>query len=234
MNARKASVLLAACIALAGCPTTGVRPPSPAEPPSVVAPPDLRGAAVFEVDSGASTVHVHVFRGGALARLGHNHIVTSKQLSGRIWVHLSLPRSGFELEFPVASLIVDDPDARAAAGPEFAAEIAPKDREGTRQNMLRAEVLDAERHPAIALRSVRIDGSAERPEATTRITIKGVSRDVAVPAAVRIDGERLVASGEFDIRQTDFGMKPFSVGLGALEVQDRLHIVFAIVAQRQH
>jgi len=195
--------------------------------------PDLRGATVFNVDSEASTVHIHVFRGGALARLGHNHVVTSKQVSGRIWTHPTLSRSGFELQFPVATLIVDDPAARAAAGSEFASEIAPKDRDGTRQNMLRPEVLDAERHPTITLRSVRIDGSAERPQVTTRITIKGVARDVEVPAVVRIEGERLTAMGEFDIRHTDFEMKPFSVGLGALEVQDRLHIVFEIVARRE-
>jgi hypothetical protein len=32
--------------------------------------------------------------------------------------------------------------------------------------------------------------------------------------------------------QTDFGIKPFSIGLGALEVQDRLHLKFVLVAQR--
>jgi|HigsolmetaAR202D_1030399.scaffolds.fasta_scaffold00074_31 polyisoprenoid-binding protein YceI len=232
MNACKAAVLLAACVALTGCPTTGIRPPSPVEPPPAVAPPDLRGTAVFEVDSSASTVHIQVFRGGALARLGHNHVVTSKHVSGRVWIHASLQRSGFELEVPVADLIVDDPDARAAAGPEFASEIAPKDRDGTRQNMLRAEVLDAERHPTIKLRSVHVAGSADRPQVTTRITIKGVARDVVVPATVRIENDLLTATGEFDIRQTDFGMKPFSVGLGALEVQDRLHIAFEIVGRR--
>ena len=97
--------------------------------------------------------------------------------------------------------------------------------------MLRAEVLDADAHPTIKLQSVRVGGSAPELQITTRITIKGVARDVLVPATVAMEGNQLRASGEFDIRQTDFGIKPFSIGLGALEVQDRLHIVFSVVAR---
>ncbi len=39
--------------------------------------------------------------------------------------------------------------------------------------------------------------------------------------------------GELDLLQTQFGMKPFSIALGALEVQDRLHLEFTIEAERQ-
>jgi hypothetical protein len=53
---------------------------------------------------------------------------------------------------------------------------------------------------------------------------------VVVPTTIVMTGERLTASGEFDILQTDFGMKPFSVVLGALEVQDRLHVRFNLEA----
>jgi hypothetical protein len=68
---------------------------------------------------------------------------------------------------------------------------------------------------------------------TVRIKIKDTSRDIPVTATVRTGGARLTAAGEFDIQQTDFGIKPFSAGLGALEVQDRLHVRFDIVADRK-
>ena len=93
-------------------------------------------------------------------------------------------------------------------------------------------MLDADHYPNVTLRSVRISGSAEAPQILARVTIKGASRDVQVRAKVQVQGNRLSAQGEFDILQTEFGIKPFSVGLGALQVQDRLHIRYSIVAER--
>ena len=55
----------------------------------------------------------------------------------------------------------------------------------------------------------------------------------ATPEAFARSLDQVCASGEFDVLQTDFGIKPFSVALGALEVQDRLHIKFRIVAAKQ-
>jgi hypothetical protein len=226
--------LIAMAFVLSGCPSTSVRPPPPTkEALPEVGAPDLRGATVYSINSGASDVQIHVFRGGTLARLGHNHVMTSKHLTGRVWVQSSGERSGFEVSFPVAQLIVDDARARAAAGSDFPGEIPADDREGTRKNMLRPEVLDAERFPTISLRAVRLSGTQGKPQIVARIKIKEVARDVTVPAAVAIAGSRLTATGEFDIQQTSFGIKPFSIGLGALEVLDRLHIKFEIVAEKQ-
>jgi YceI-like domain len=215
---------------LAGCPTTAVRPPPPAAP---LPPVDLRGAALYHVSAQDSEVNIRVYRGGALSRLGHNHVVTSRNLSGRVWIHPSFERSGFELSFPVRELIVDDPDSRRAAGGDFPPDVSAADKDGTRKNMLGPEVLDAERYPTITMRSVKVAGTPEAPLITVRITIKDVSRDLEVPAQLRTEGRRLVASGKLEIRQTDFGIKPFSAALGAIEVQDLLPIDFRILAQQR-
>jgi hypothetical protein len=224
------SSVIAAAVMLSGCPSTSIRPPPTPEALPAVSAPELRNATVYAIDSAASNVQIHVFRGGTLARLGHNHVMTSKHVTGRIWTHSAVERSGFEMSFPVAQLIVDDPQARAAAGSDFPGEIPQDDRDGTRKNMLRSDVLDAERFPVISLRSVRVSGTGQRPQVVARITIKNVARDVTVPTAIALTNDRLTATGEFDIQQTDFGIKPFSIGLGALEVLDRLHIKFEIVA----
>src|ERR1043165_9636867 len=89
---------IVAALILTGCPSTSVRTP----PPSTDALPDVgaaktRGATVYAIDSQASNVQIHVFRGGTLARLGHNHVMTSKHVAGRAWVQAALERSGFEL-----------------------------------------------------------------------------------------------------------------------------------------
>ena len=177
-------------------------------------------------------MHIHVFRGGTFARLGHNHVITSKSVTGRVWLRPQFSASGFEMSFPVADLIVDDPDARRAAGSEFPPEVPAADKDGTRKNMLRAEVLDAENYPRVTVRSASVSGSLQAPRMTARVTIKDVTRNVVVPATVAGNGKRLTASGEFEILQTDFGIKPFTVALGALAVQDQLLVRFDLAAAK--
>jgi polyisoprenoid-binding protein YceI len=226
--------LIALSLLLAACPRP-VRPPAPVPTvPPAPAPtaPDTRGATVYEVDPRGSQLSILVFRGGKLSRLGHNHVMTSHDVRGRAWMHPELARSGFELSFPVAQLVVDDPQARRAAGSDFPPDIPQSDKDGTLRNMLKPEVLDGERYPEVKVQSAKIGGTLQAPEVTARITIKDVSRDVQVPVKLAVEGAKLTASGEFDILQTEFGIKPFSVALGALEVQDRLHVKFTIVAQK--
>lgn len=231
VTARKLAAITGWALALSlisGCPRP-VRAPEPAAPGPAPAA-DTRGAALYAIDPQQSQVLIHVYRGGTLARLGHNHVIAAKEVSGRAWLHPTFARSGFELAFPVAQLIVDDEGMRRAAGAEFSTQAPEADKAGTRKNMLRAEVLDAERYSQITLRSMRVAGSPAAATLSTRITIREAARDVEIPAVIQVDGDRLRASGEFDVLQSDFGIKPFSVALGALEVQDRLHIKFAVVA----
>jgi polyisoprenoid-binding protein YceI len=99
--------------------------------------------------------------------------------------------------------------------------------------MLKPEVLDGEHYAEVKLRSAKVGGTLEAPQVTAHITIKDASRDVEVPVTIAVEGAKLSASGEFDVLQSDFGIKPFSVALGALEVQDRLHIKFKIAAEKK-
>ncbi|NJO13513.1 MAG: YceI family protein [Gammaproteobacteria bacterium] len=203
-------------------------------PPAPTAPAvDTRGATVYEVSPQSTQLSIQVFRGGKFSRLGHNHVMNSNHVTGRVWVHPEFARSGFELSFPVAQLVVDDAEARRAAGGDFPPDIPQSDKDGTRKNMLKPEVLDGERYPQVKLRSAKIGGTQDAPQVTASITIKDQTHDVEVPVKIAIEGAKLKATGEFDVLQTQFGIKPFSVALGALEVQDRLHIKFAIVAEKR-
>lgn len=231
--ASRAAILVFLCLGLTGCPRpVQPPPPTPSVPPSAP-PPSVEGATIYEIDPQASVLHIFVYRGGTLARLGHNHVMTSKSVTGRVWVRPQFAESGFEMAFPVADLIVDDPESRRAAGSDFPPDIPAADKEGTRKNMLRKEVLDAEIYPRVTVKSASVSGSIQAPQITASITIKDATRDVVVPTKIVMNGDRLSAEGEFDIQQTAFGMKPFSVALGALEVQDRLHVRFNLVAAKR-
>ncbi|HEY5810519.1 MAG TPA: YceI family protein [Povalibacter sp.] len=233
--ARTFAVLVLAGM-LVACPKP-VREPPPEKAPAPAAPatpvPDLGGATIYEVNPQASAVHILVYRGGTLARLGHNHVMSVQGLRGRIWSHPTLAKSGMSLSFPVAQLLVDDPAARRAAGSDFPPDIPQNDRDGTRRNMLREETLDAEHYPEVTLQSVSITGTLPQPKVTLKITIRNAQQDVVVVPVVKTEGARITVSGEFDILQTALGIKPFSAALGALEVQDRLHVKFSVVAEKK-
>jgi polyisoprenoid-binding protein YceI len=225
------ALLLTSSALLTACPRP-VRPPAPQASLPPTPSVDTRGATIYRVDPQSSELYIQVFRGGTLSKFGHNHVVSARNVTGRVWVHPEFPRSGLELVVPVNELVVDDPQARRKAGSEFPPDVPQADKDGTRRNMLRPDVLDGERFRELTVKSVQVSGTLEAPRIIARITIKDVSRDVTVPVKIATTGGRLTASGAFDVQQTEFGIKPFTAALGALAVQDKLHITFEITAMR--
>ena len=180
-----------------------------------------RGASVYRVEPGDSLVVVRVFRGGQLAKLGHDHVVSSRELRGFI----DADRGRADLYVAAESLAVDDPAQRAAAG--FESTPSESDIAGTRSNMLE-KVLEAERFPFVVLR-VR---AVEQGSAQAELSLHGVTRALRFPAKIDRGAERIAVGGTFSINQTDFGIEPFSVLGGALTVQDRVDLSFEIRAAR--
>ena len=222
--------MLAMVLMLHGCTNpvrTTAMPAAPSHEAAVT-----HGATVYALDPEKSQVEILVYRGGALARFGHNHVMTSKKLAGQVWTNPELEKSGFDISFQVQDLVVDDAEARRAAGSDFPPEIPQADKDATRTNMLKPEVLDAERFPEIRVQASKVEGNLSAPQVVAGISIKGVRREIVIPVALSVEPSQLSAQGEFDVLQSEFGIKPFSAGLGALQVQDRLHVRFKIVARR--
>jgi hypothetical protein len=190
------------------------------------------GAARYAIDADRSVVTLRVYRAGRLAKLGHNHVIMSANESGHAWSGGTPETSGFEVRIDVGQLVVDDPAARAAAGPEFPGELSDAARDGTRTNMLRAEVLDGERYPQVVVRAESLGGTWDRPSVVARVTLKGQTRSIAMPLAIVREPDAIVARGAFGILQSDFGIAPFSIGGGAIAVADAVDVSFEIRATR--
>jgi hypothetical protein len=185
---------------------------------------------MLQVDPDRTVVTVIVRRAGPLAKLGHDHVITSADEAGSVWFGSTPADTSFELTLPVERFDVDLPEARAASGPEFAAPVPEDARQGTRHNMLRAAVLDSEQFPTITLRSTAASGVWPQPIVRVAVTLKGVEREQEIPVVVERDANGVIARGELRLNQTDFGMTPFSVAGGAVQVADTLEIRFAIAA----
>jgi hypothetical protein len=221
-------LLIGAALLAAGCAQVPPAPPPEAKPAGA---PELqeayyrdaaaRSAKVYRIEPGVSLVVARVYRGGRLAKLGHDHVVSSREPRGFV----DADNGRCDLYVAVESLAVDDPAQRAAAG--FESTPSESDVAGTRSNMLE-KVLEAERFPFVVLRVRAVEQGVLQAE----LSVHGVTRPLRIPAKVDSGAERVEVSGSFAINQSDFGIEPFSVLGGALAVQDRVDLSFAIRAAR--
>jgi polyisoprenoid-binding protein YceI len=185
----------------------------------------------YVVDPGASELRLLVYRDGPLARFGHNHVMIARP-RGEIRAGGSASESGFRLEIPVQSLAVDPAAARAEEGEEFSAQLSEQAREGTRLNMLGADVLDAATHPFIRVESIALAGPRWNPTVLARATLRGVTRDLRFAAAVFQQDDLLTVIATLRIRQSEFGIEPFAMLGGALRVRDAIDIRLLLAARR--
>jgi len=194
-------------------------------------PDNLKGLRLYRILPQQSTLHILVYRAGALANLGHNHVVSSLSMDGYVWVSDEVSLSGFDLILPVNDLIMDDPDSRLAEGDDFPLNLDEDARAATKRNMLLPTGLDGEHYPLIHLYSTQVTGSHTQPTIQVAITIKDQNRQVQVPVQVSWQETKLRVKGAFTLRQTDFGMAPMSVMAGALRVEDEVTIKFDLAAE---
>jgi YceI-like domain len=220
-------------LSLAACGALNGRHPAPQRPapaPSLELP--LPGRA-YQIDENRSELRILVYRAGPLARLGHNHVMVNRQVHGAVNV-AEHGASAFWLRVPVAEFIVDELQARRDEGPDFASDVADDARSGTLHNMLSAAVLDAAQYPDISINGIAAagapDSSAAPLVATLTIHVAGHESKIEAPFVLESDSRRLSASGSFELRQTALGLTPYSLMLGALQVQDAMTVKFRIVA----
>lgn len=76
-----------------------------------------------------------------------------------------------------------------------------------RDNHLRSsDFFEVERFPTVAFQSLRVEAAGRRATVVGRLTLHGVTREIAVPIDVQITSTALVASGEFIVNRGEYGM----------------------------
>lgn len=189
-------------------------------------------AGEYRIVSDESELRVLIFSAGALGALGHNHVITSRALEGRVQVGTSPADSALELAVPVESLVVDDPQARADAGAAFEGAVDADDRRGTRANMLGDKLLDSATWPEVRIVSESISGEFSRMSVRSAIEVKGSPHEVELAVSASFQGDRLIALGRGRIAHSELGLEPFSAGFGTLRVAEGMVFRYRIVAER--
>ena len=222
------ALLLAACGGLKA--RQAAPPPKPEES---ISRPGLPPGRVYRIDEDQSELRILVYRAGPLAHFGHNHVIVNHAIRGAVSVAEVPGDSVFWLTVPVAGFVVDDAQARREEGADFAGDIPEDAKSGTLHNMLSAALLNADEYPLIAVRGVvgsEAASGAGALTATVVISVAGYESTVDVPLTLQVDSRRLSAAGSLEMRQSALGLTPFSLMLGALQVQDTMTIKFEFVA----
>ncbi len=181
----------------------------------------------IKLDAQHSWLQVQVYRGGRLARFGHNHLLEVRDLSGELR-RLDSGAGVARLRFRPQHMRVDDPAARARAGDEFAKIPGAKAIAATRRNLLGPQVLDAAAWPTVTLLA-RVDAlTAGSAISELWIGLRGVNRRYQVPITIQRLEDQIRITGSLALDQSDFGIVPFSAMAGALQVKDRMLVEFQV------
>ncbi len=192
------------------------------------------GQTLLQIDAAASTLSIHVFRAGRAAKLGHNHVLNAPKLKGLVRMpmgELDLGSAGFEVALRLDELQLDAPAARAALGAGWASSLAPEMIAATRANMLGAAGLQADIYPLLRLRSLALKGAYPKLAALVEVELHGQRQQQWLALHATLEGGTARARGAMVLRQSDYGLTPFSVAGGLLSVQDELLIEFDLLAK---
>jgi hypothetical protein len=173
----------------------------------------IPGAAQSRIDTRQSTMTVKVFKAGLFSVFGHNHEIRAPIAAGSL---LTSGSPSVTLTVDARGMQVLDPD------------LPPDKRAEVQKTMHSAAVLDTANFPEIRFASRTIEAKGnDRFQVAGELTLHGVTRPVVVKVERRND--RYVGSATF--KQTEFGIKPVSVGGGTIKVKDAVEIVFDIATE---
>lgn len=153
------------------------------------------------------TLSVRTSRKGAAALAGHN-----------LLIHATSWEATIELGEPMAvALDVDGGSLRVQEGSGGMQELQDEDKENIRQT-IDAEVLQGE---AIRFRSTRVGPAGAGLHVVGDLTLNGQTRPLSFDLALTADGR---IEGTAVVKQSDWGMKPYSGLFGALKVADEVRV----------
>lgn len=178
----------------------------------------------YVINPGVSRFTVQAFAGGLLSALAHNPTFAVRQYAGTVQFDEATAAAGLTLAIQAPSLELTD-DLSASDQREV-------------ERVMHQEVLDDTRFATITY--------ASPPSATTvapggegqytvtmqgEMTLRGVTRRQPITARVVAAPGSLRAYGEFAVRQTDYGIKPYVAAGGTIKVKDELKCTFDIAAR---
>jgi hypothetical protein len=199
---------------------------------SIATASEYPGPGVFEVVQSESEVRVLVYRGGLLGAFGHNHVISTTDIGGRIEIREHPATSSVWLTIAVAGLEVDIDELRRQEGKPFKKTVSDKNKQGTQANMLGSKLLDSANFSSIDIRSRYWSGELPDVLVKSEVTVRGQTNILEFPATVSAGDEQIIVTGSFVVTHGQLGLTPFKALLGGIRVRDQMEMKFRITARR--
>jgi polyisoprenoid-binding protein YceI len=180
----------------------------------------------YTLDPAKSNFVVQAFSTGLLSAFAHDPKIAVRDFAGEAeFVPAEVNLQGARMRIRVVSDSLQPID-----------DISDADKQEIHRRM-GAEVLHSDRFPEIVYECSRITGSASGDRywaaLNGQLTLCGVTRPLLISARVVVNGSSLRASGEFSLRQSEFGIAPVAAAAGTIRVKDEVKCTFDILAHKQ-
>jgi polyisoprenoid-binding protein YceI len=178
----------------------------------------------YTIDLSQSRVTATLTQEGFIARRYPTHRVEVKNFSGKMDVsERDETRIAVEVEADSKSLTNADEGMSEFERREF-------------HNVLNNLALESDKFPRIKFVSTSVSDARKSGETRTftlngDLTLRDATRRVSFPVTVTIAKDQLRGTGEAKLKQSDFGITPYSGKLGLIRIGDEVKIDFAIVAK---
>lgn len=219
------ALFLSACASRQEQPEVPVQPADFPEELYLQAAGDMQNS-VYRTDGKLSQILVRAYSGGIMSFITHEHLIASQDVHGYILINKTTGQCRTDLFVPLGKLNVDDPQLRAEA--ELSTTSSLSTIANTKENMLKS--IDAAYFPFVQLHSSDCSKALSGKDTEVELTIHGVQQERQLAITMqRPQDEQLLISGEFSILQTEFGIEPFSIFNGLIEVEDKLDLTYKLV-----
>lgn len=156
-----------------------------------------------------SAITIHVSKSGLFSGFAHNHIVVAPIAQANI----NPTNMTAEITVITKEMKVTDPD------------VSEKDRAEIQSTMLGPKVLDQDKFPEIHFRSSRIEPTTQQHyRVIGTLDLHGTKHEITLEVA----GSPEHYHGTTKLKQSDYGIKPISLGGGSIKVKDELELEFDV------
>jgi len=176
----------------------------------------------YKLDASRSKFTVQAFAAGLFAGFGHNPIIGIRDFTGEVqFAPETLTEARLRLAINAQSLVVLD-------------DIKEKDKQEIAHAM-HEQVLETSLYPEIVFQSTSITATRIIPgrykaKIIGDLTMHGATRNgLWIMAQLTLNENEIRTTGDFTLRQTDYGIKLVSVAAGALKLKDELKFEFDLV-----
>ncbi len=171
----------------------------------------------WTLDASNGQLLVHTGVTGRAAKMGHRLTIAMNR-----WVATVQWNAGEPVE---AELTVDVDSLEVLRGEGGLKPLSGPEKALARSNALRT--LDADRYPQVRFRAGDIAKAEDGYRLAGTLEIHGKTGECEVSVRVEDLGEKWRMSCETDVRQSDFGVKPYSMLMGSMKVVDTVTVSFS-------